>query len=98
MMGVNEQKPGVLIPEGFSRIIDGVGVSSPALCSVFIEDRDLTLVSGPDRFQVSRQLFGAFSDRVPAASSDRGYMDVHSSELGRIVRLLRGETVIFGGV
>jgi hypothetical protein len=67
------------------------------LCSTFLDDRDFTLVSGNDRYFVSRRLISAFSQTVAGASSDQMQINLQAKQLGRLVRLFQGEMVVTGG-
>jgi hypothetical protein len=92
-----ESTPGVLVPDGFTRTRRHAEISARALCSTFLDDRDLILISGSDRHFVSRQLLTAFSPTVAAASLDKPRVEVRSRQIDRLVRLFQGETVFMGG-
>jgi hypothetical protein len=89
-----ERIPGMVVPAGFRQSRGNIGISSHALCSTFLEDRDLVLSSGKDRYVVSRRLISAFSERVAAVSTDQREIDLQSSQVDRLVRLFQGETVV----
>jgi hypothetical protein len=91
------QMPGVVIPERFAQNKNDVGISPYALCSGFVDHRDLILSSGKDRYFVSRRLVGAFSSTVAAVSSEHSQIDLRSGRIDRLVRLFQGETVVLGG-
>jgi hypothetical protein len=93
----NEYQAGMLIPEGFRLRRGDVGISSRALCSAFLEDRDLVLTSGADRFLVSHRLTSAFSETVAAISSDETEIPFDWYHVDRLIRLFQGETVVLGG-
>jgi hypothetical protein len=94
---VHEQIPGVVVAEEFVRERNDIGISLSALCSVFLDDRDMLLSSGRDRYFISRRLLSAFSDRISEAFSEQPEIKVHSPHVDRLVRLLQGETVVLGG-
>jgi hypothetical protein len=89
--------PGVLVPEGFKRARKDVGISSYALCSVFLHERDLILATAQDRQFVPHRLLSAFSERVGNVSWEQPEIDLHSTQVDRLVRLFEGETVVLGG-
>jgi hypothetical protein len=88
---------GVLIPDWLTRRKSAIAISSYALCSVFLDDRDFAMASGKDRYFISRRLVNAFSETVAAVSSDHAQIDFRS-KIDRIVRLFQGETVVLGGL
>jgi hypothetical protein len=55
------------------------------------------LSSGEDRHFVSRRLWTAFSQTVADISSDKSWIDLRSSHVDRLIRILQGETVVLGG-
>jgi hypothetical protein len=62
-----------------------------------LEDRDLMLGSGKDRYFVSRRVVSAFSHAAVVTTSDQTQINLQSKQIVRLVRLFQGERVVIGG-
>jgi hypothetical protein len=55
------------------------------------------MASDDDRFFVSRRLLSAFSGIVASVSGDHEQIKLRSIQIGGLVRIFQGETVVLGG-
>jgi hypothetical protein len=85
-MRVNVQGPAVLVSERFTRTRGDVEISPWALCSAFQYDGDLIVSSK-----------SPCSGTIADVSRNQTQINLHSSQVRRLVRVFQGEAVTLGG-